>query len=168
MLQTSVDVSPKSRSDLYGNTKERTASFQYLRKALAETGIQADHYLFPEIDEVFRRRDWLAHRAFIDPASSRQATRDFQMQSLEELSHMAYRLLRVLYAVARHVAEKIGGVDPLPDDHVVSRLTDPYLVEADEIFRSMTIHTSSANQESTHIDTQRIIEEPNPKDRFGR
>jgi hypothetical protein len=151
MLQTSVDVSPKSRSDLYGNTKERTASFQYLRKALAETGIHADHYLFPEIDEVFRRRDWLAHRAFIDPASTRQATRDFQIQSLEELSDMAYRLLRVLYAVAQHVAEKIGGVDPLPDEHVVKRLTTPYLAEADEIFRSMTTLPSCGIQESSHI-----------------
>lgn len=153
MLQTSVDVSPKTRPDLYGNTKERTASFQNLSKALVETGLVADHYLFPEIEEVFRRRDWLAHRAFIDFADSRQATRDFQMQSLEELSHMAYRLLRVLYAVARHVAERIGGVDLLPDDHMVSRLTDPYLVEADEIFRSMIIHTSRATQESTLINT---------------
>ena len=140
MLQTSVDVSPKNNPAIYGDSKERTASFQWLRKALAETGIMADHYLFSEIDEVFRRRDWLAHRVFLESTSSRQATRGFQIQGLEELSVMAYRLLRVLYAVAQQVAERIGGADPLPDGHVVGRLTAPYLEEADEIFRSMTIH----------------------------
>lgn len=140
MFQTSVDVSPRSKPDIYGDSKERTASFQWLRKALAETGIEADHYLFPEIDEVFRRRDWLAHRVFLESMSSRQVTRDFQIQGLEELSAMAYRLLRVLYAVAQHVAEKIGGAEPLPDGHIVGRLTAPYLEEAEEILRSMTIH----------------------------
>ena len=96
MFQTSVDVSPRIKADIYGDSKERTASFQWLRKALAETGLVADHYLFPEIDEVVRRRDWLAHRVFLESTSSRQATRDFQIQGLEELSDMAYRLLRVL------------------------------------------------------------------------
>lgn len=138
MFQTSVDVFPRSKTDIYGDSKERTASFQWLRKALAETGIVADHYLFPEIDEVFRRRDWLAHRVFLESMSSRQATRDFQIQGLEELSVMACRLLRVLYAVAQHVAEMIGGVEPLPDGHIVGRLTAPYLEEAEEILRSMT------------------------------
>ena len=72
--------------------------------------------------------------------SSRQATRDLQIQGLEELSAMAYRLLHVLYAVAQHVAEKIGGADPLQDGHIVGQLTAPYLEEAEEILRSMTIH----------------------------
>lgn len=148
MLQTSVDVSPKSSSDIYGSSKERTASFQWLRKALAKTGIAADHYLFPEIDEVFRRRDWLAHRIFLESAPSRQAAREFQIQGLEELSVMAYRLLRVLYAVAQHVAQQIGGCDPLPDEHVVSRLTAPYLDEATEIFKAMTTHHDGNNSTS--------------------
>lgn len=139
MFQTSVDVPPRSKSDLYGDTKERTASFPWLSKALAETGLVADHYLFPEINEVSRRRDWLAHRVFLESKSSRETTRDFQIEGLEELIVMAYRLLRVLYAVSQHVAEKIGGADPLPDGHVVERLTAPYLEEAEDILRSMTI-----------------------------
>jgi hypothetical protein len=148
MLQTSVDVSPRSNPEIYGNLKERTASFQWLRKALAETGIVADHYLFPEIDEVFRRRDWLAHRVFLESTSSRQTTREFQIQGLEELSVMAYRLFRVLYAVAQHVAERIGGADPLPDEHVVRRLTAPYLEEAEEILKSMTSRQNGHDPDS--------------------
>jgi hypothetical protein len=115
---------------------------------LAETGIVADHYLFPEIDEVFRRRDWLAHRVFLESTSSRQTTREFQIQGLEELSVMAYRLFRVLYAVAQHVAERIGGADPLPDEHVVRRLTAPYLEEAEEILKSMTSRQNGHDPDS--------------------
>lgn len=115
MLQTSVDASPRCNPAIYGDSKARAASFQSLRKALAETGIMTDHYLFPELYEVFKRRDWLAHRVFLETTSSGQAIRDFQIQGLEELSVMANRLLCVLYAVALQVAKRIGGPNPLSD-----------------------------------------------------
>lgn len=147
MLQSKFDLNPKSSSDIYGNSKERTASFRWLRKALAETGIAADHYLFPEIDEVFRRRDWLAHRIFLEVSDSRQSTREFQILGLEELIAKANRLFQVLYAVARHVAEKLGEVQSFPAEHLVSRLTAPYLKEAADIFDSMIIEQNNSESE---------------------
>jgi 5,10-methylene-tetrahydrofolate dehydrogenase/methenyl tetrahydrofolate cyclohydrolase len=49
MLDTSEDVEPKLCNRLFGNSKEKTASLQTLKRALKEFGIDAEHYLLSEL-----------------------------------------------------------------------------------------------------------------------
>ena len=137
MFRTSVNVDPRPDQSLFGNEKERTASLTFLKKALKEFGIDTNHYLDSEIDDFIRRRDWLAHRMFIDPKSSKEETRAFQKRSLEELIINFNRLLSVFLAISKKVVENSGEIDPLPDGHIILKLCQPYEREASTLLASM-------------------------------
>jgi len=139
MFHTSTDVNPSSDSTLFGISRERTASLTRLKSALKELGINADHYLFPEIDDFVKRRDWVAHRSFIEIGKTRVSTREFQKASLNELIERALRLISVTLAVSQFVAAKNAGVKPLADSHIIKRLVGKHLAEAQLVLESMMV-----------------------------
>jgi hypothetical protein len=148
-FQTKENLDPRPDSGLFGHSKEKTASLQTIRKALDEIGINADHYLIPEIDDFVKRRDWLAHRLFIDMNTTRAKTRNFQAVGLEELISQASRLIGVTLALSKHIAEKHPDVEALPVDHIVNRLTEPYSDEANAILNCMKRGPADIDSRST-------------------
>jgi hypothetical protein len=61
-----IPISTEINPILFGLSKERTPSVGFLLKALPKIGIDSSYYLSSEIDDFVKRRDWLAHRMFLD------------------------------------------------------------------------------------------------------
>lgn len=142
MLNSKVPLAPRHDLTLFGYTQERTASLKDIKKALNEFGIDASHYLFPEIEDFIKRRDWLAHRLYIDRAPTRAETRTFQKQGLDELIRRAFILLGVIIGVSKLIAEADPEIQPLPSDHMLSRLCKKHELESVQILELMKMRKS--------------------------
>jgi hypothetical protein len=137
MLSDNQKLDPKQDSSLFGNTKERTASLGTVRKALKAYGIDGRHYLNDEIIDFISRRDWLAHRMFIDLKGTKEQTMKFQKESLEELIERASRLLSVCTAVTRQITKDVSDISLLPTNDTISQLCYGYEDEANGILTAM-------------------------------
>jgi hypothetical protein len=142
MLSTAAALAPKADLSLFGLQKERTASLQTIQKELKRFGVDSEHYLNAEIDEFVKRRDWLAHRVYIDIATTREETRAIQKRCLEELNERAFILLGVIVGVTKLIAESQPDVERLPDHHLLSRLCKNQELESSRILKAMTKRVS--------------------------
>jgi hypothetical protein len=132
-----VALDTRFDAEIFGMAKERTPSVRVLMKALDSVGVDPSDYLFPEIDDFSKRRDWLAHRMFLEFKQSVPETRQYQKKMLEEMADRGRRLIGVLAAVQYHIASSLGVASPIPEDNPVKGFVDRNLEEGRAILEQM-------------------------------
>lgn len=145
MRMTEKNEAPISDESLLGLEKVRTPALRKLKEVLSSVGVEKNHELAIEIESFVKFRDWLAHRMFIEIASSIEASRRFQDQTLDEGIEKGKAVTGMILATSKQLAESDSGKE-LPQTDIMAEMIAPNLERASSLITEMKAASSAAQQ----------------------
>lgn len=132
-VHSGVGTAPrKVANDLFGLMKNRTETWRKMREGLLKSGLDPDHEFVGQIDRIQKKRDWLAHRMYLDFLDSDQNKMNWVYQQLLDFLDE----LRVFTRLTLRMIARLTGYPMNPDDPI-AKLTEDVDSRAMDILRSM-------------------------------